>query len=90
MASPQFKTTRAENCHYGYGLFIDEHRGERRLCTAARRGFSILLQRFPDRDATVLILLNCSPRSEDFKEGYVDAVVDRLLFGRGVGQAAAT
>lgn len=82
MASPQFKTTRDENCHYGYGLFIDEHHGERRLWhSGSTRGFSIMLQRFPDRDATVVILLNCSPRSEEFKEGYADAVVDRLLFG---------
>lgn len=82
MASPQFKTTRNENCHYGYGLFIDEHRGECRLWhSGSTRGFSIMLQRFPDRNATVVILLNCSPRSEEFKEGYADAVVDRLLFG---------
>jgi CubicO group peptidase (beta-lactamase class C family) len=82
MASPQFKTTRDENCHYGYGLFIDEHNGERRLWhSGSTRGFSIMLQRFPDRDATLVILLNCSPRSEEFKEGYADAVVDRLLFG---------
>lgn len=81
MATPQFKTTRAENRHYGYGLFIDEHHGERRLWhSGSTRGFSIMLQRFPDRNATVVILLNCSPRSEDFKEGYVDELVDRLLF----------
>ena len=83
MASPQFKTTRDDNCHYGYGLFVDEHRGERRLWhSGSTRGFSIMLQRFPDRDATVVILLNGSPRTEEFKEGYTDAVVDRLLFSK--------
>jgi CubicO group peptidase (beta-lactamase class C family) len=87
MASPQFKTTRGPingegDCHYGYGLFVDQHRGERRLWhSGSTRGFSIMLQRFPDRDATVVILLNCSPRGEAMKERYTDTVVDRLLFG---------
>lgn len=81
MTSPQFKTTRGDESHYGYGLFIDKHRGERRLWhSGSTRGFSIMLQRFPDRDATVLILLNRSPSVDEFKEGYVDELVDRLLF----------
>ncbi len=87
MASPQFKTTRdtATNdgtSHYGYGLFIDAHRGQRRLWhSGSTRGFSLMLQRFPERKATVVILLNASPRGEEMKAEYTDAVVDRLLFG---------
>ncbi len=86
MTTPHFKTTRdpstkGADCHYGYGLFIDEHRGQRRLWhSGSTRGFSLMLQRFPDRDAAVVILLNCSPQSEEFKEDYADEVVDRLLF----------
>lgn len=81
MTTHQFKTTRGDDSHYGYGLFLDDHHGERRLWhSGSTRGFSLMLQRFPDRDATVVILLNRSPRSEEFKEGYADEVVDRLLF----------
>ena len=78
MFTPHVKTDRGEQ-HYGYGWFIGSYRGERRVMHAGgTRGFSLMLQRFPDRRAAVVILLN---RSAPKPSGeYVERIVDRLLF----------
>ncbi|MCA9233999.1 MAG: beta-lactamase family protein [Planctomycetales bacterium] len=78
MESPQVKTDRGD-AEYGYGWFLDEYRGERRIYHAgSTRGFSLHLTRFPDRRAAVAILLNRSGIAPD--DDYVDRVVDSLLF----------
>ena len=81
MFLPHVKTDRGED-HYGYGWFLGNYRGERRVMHAgSTRGFSLMLQRFPDRQAAVLILLNrASPKPP---ENYVEQIVNLLIFDRG-------
>ena len=59
MFAPQAKTDRGAN-HYGYGWFLDEYRGERRIHhNGDTRGFRLCVQIFPERRAAVLVQLNC-------------------------------
>lgn len=81
MFTPQAKTDRGGD-HYGYGWFLGEHRGERRVMHGGgTRGFSLMLQRFPDRRAAVVVLLNQSGSKSS--GDYAERVVDRLLFAPG-------
>ncbi|QEG33945.1 serine hydrolase domain-containing protein [Bythopirellula goksoeyrii] len=80
MFTPQVRSDRGQQ-DYGYGWFLDTYRGERRTMHAGEtRGFSLMLQRFPNRQAAVVILLNRS--ALDPPGDYVDQIVDCLLFDR--------
>ena len=78
MVTPQVKTDRDED-DYGYGWFLGNYRGERRVMHAGgTRGFLLMLQRFPDRQAAVVLLFNRSgPEPAD---SYVNSIVDLRLF----------
>ncbi|TWU29250.1 serine hydrolase domain-containing protein [Bythopirellula polymerisocia] len=78
MFSPHVRTDRGQQ-DYGYGWFLDTYRGERRVMHAGgTRGFTLMLQRFPDRHAAVVILLNRSALEPP--ADYVERIVDCLLF----------
>lgn len=80
MFAPHVKTDRGGD-HYGYGWFIGDYNNERRVMHGGgTRGFSLMIQRFPDRHAAVVILLNrASPKpSADI----VEKTVNLLLFDR--------
>jgi CubicO group peptidase (beta-lactamase class C family) len=64
---------------YGFGWRVDTYKGERRYHhTGSTRGFSLCLQRYPDRNAAVIVLIN---NSIDGKMMPVaDRVADALLF----------
>jgi CubicO group peptidase (beta-lactamase class C family) len=80
MFSPQIKTDRGES-HYGMGWFIDEYRGERRIYhNGGTRGFALTLRLFPDRNAAVVVLLNCERDSAKPFDQMADRVTDALLF----------
>lgn len=58
MFTPQVKTDR-NGASYGYGWFIDEYRGERRIHhNGETHGFRACVQRFPKRDAAIFFQLN--------------------------------
>lgn len=58
MFSPQVRTTRGDS-NYGYGWFIDEYRGERRVHhNGDSRGFRLCVQTFPKRKAAVVLQFN--------------------------------
>ncbi|TWT85320.1 Penicillin-binding protein 4* [Posidoniimonas polymericola] len=76
--SPQVQSDRGEES-YGYGWFVGDYRGERRVWhSGTTQGFALMLQRFPDRKAAVVVLLNASRADSDGE--YAERVVDRLLF----------
>ncbi|HEX6961633.1 MAG TPA: serine hydrolase domain-containing protein [Lacipirellula sp.] len=78
--SPQEKTTRGDS-HYGYGWFIDEYRGERRIHhNGDSRGFRICSQTFPDRRAAVLLQFNSEVDEDMTKVG--QRLADILIFDR--------
>jgi len=87
MFTSHVRTDRRGDC-YGYGWFIGEYRSERReMHAGGTRGFSLMLQRFPERDAVVAILLN---RSRPDPPGeYIEQIVDRLIFDRETKPEAA-
>lgn len=64
---------------YGFGWRIDTYKGETRYHhTGSTRGFTLCLQRFPDRNAAVIVLIN---NSIDGKMMPVaDRVADVVLF----------
>ena len=77
MFTPHVKTDRGED-HYGYGWFIGTYRGERRVMHGgSTRGFSLMLQRFPERQAAVVIHLNRA--SSKPSSDYVERIVNLLL-----------
>mgnify|MGYP002621517280 CR=1 FL=1 len=81
MFTPQVRSDRGQQ-DYGYGWFLDTYHGERRAMHAgSTRGFSLMLQGFPDRRAAVVILLNRS--ALDPPGDYVEKIVDCLLFQQG-------
>lgn len=58
MFTPAVATDRGLS-HYGYGWFIDTHRGEPRIShEGGTRGFSLALHRYPRRRAAVVVLIN--------------------------------
>ena len=63
---------------YGFGWFIDRYRGEQRWRhTGETSGFRNAIQRFPDRQLTVIVLTN---RSSGEPAAIAERIVDRLLF----------
>jgi CubicO group peptidase (beta-lactamase class C family) len=80
MFSPQEKTDRGES-HYGFGWFIDEYRGERRIYhNGDTRGFRICSQTFPDRRAAIVLQFNSEFDEEMTKVG--ERMADLLIFDR--------
>jgi CubicO group peptidase (beta-lactamase class C family) len=80
MFTPQEKTTRGES-HYGFGWFIDEYRGERRIHhNGDTRGFRICSQIFPDRHAAILLQFNTAVAEDMMKVG--ERVSNILIFNR--------
>jgi CubicO group peptidase (beta-lactamase class C family) len=81
MFSPQ-KLTDRDGAHYGYGWFIDEYRGEPRIHhNGDTSGFRICVQRFPKRNAALVIQLNNIDIDEAMtKVG--EKVADILIFDR--------
>lgn len=66
---------------YGFGWRIDTYRGETRYHhTGGTRGFSLCLQRFPGRNAAVIVLINNS--IEGGMTPFAERVSDILLFDR--------
>src|SRR5262249_41620614 len=56
--SPQVLTDR-HSSHYGYGWFMDEYRGQKRIHhNGETHGFRACVQRFPDRRAAIFFQLN--------------------------------
>jgi CubicO group peptidase (beta-lactamase class C family) len=83
MFSPHSLTDR-DGSHYGYGWFIDEYRGERRIHhNGETRGFRQCVQRFPQRRATILVQLN-NEVSGDSKQLTTlgERLADLLIFDR--------
>ena len=61
------------NTVYGFGWRIDTYKGETRYHhTGSTRGFTLCLQRFPDRNAAVIVLINNSI------DGKMTPVADRI------------
>lgn len=59
MFTPQVLTDR-HGSRYGFGWFIDEYRGERRIHhNGETHGFRECVQRFPKRRAAIVFQLNC-------------------------------
>jgi CubicO group peptidase (beta-lactamase class C family) len=80
MFSPQVKTDRGES-HYGYGWFIDEYRGERRIHhNGDTRGFRICSQTFPERKAAVVLQFNSEVEEDMTKVG--ERLSDVAIFNR--------
>jgi CubicO group peptidase (beta-lactamase class C family) len=81
MFSPQVVTDR-HGSHYGYGWFIDKYRGQPRIHhNGETHGFRQCVQRFPNRDAAILVQLNCEVAAEpDGMTNIGNRVADVLLF----------
>jgi CubicO group peptidase (beta-lactamase class C family) len=64
---------------YGFGWRIDTYKGEHRVHhTGGTRGFSLCLQRFPNRNAAVIVLINNNV--EGGMTPIANRVADLLLF----------
>jgi CubicO group peptidase (beta-lactamase class C family) len=80
MFSPQEKSDRGKS-HYGYGWFIDEYQGERRIHhNGDSRGFRLCSQTFPDRQAAILLQFNSEVEEDMTKVG--ERLADILIFNR--------
>jgi CubicO group peptidase (beta-lactamase class C family) len=67
-----------DSTQYGFGWFIDAHRGVRRWRhTGETSGFRNAIQRFPDRRFTVIILTN---RNGGDPATIAERIADQLLF----------
>lgn len=65
---------------YGFGWRIDTYKGQtRHHHTGGTRGFSLCLQRFPDRNAAVIVLINNG--IEGSMTPVAERVADIVLFG---------
>jgi CubicO group peptidase (beta-lactamase class C family) len=64
---------------YGFGWRIDTYKGETRYHhTGSTRGFSLCLQRFPERNAAVIVLINTS--IDGRMTPIAERVADMVLF----------
>ncbi|MCC6493933.1 MAG: beta-lactamase family protein [Pirellulales bacterium] len=80
MFSPQEKTDRGES-YYGYGWFIDEYRGTRRVHhNGDTRGFRLCVQAFPQRQAAVVLQFNSEVAEDMTTLG--ERAADLLIFDR--------
>jgi CubicO group peptidase (beta-lactamase class C family) len=78
MFLPQEKTTR-DDSHYGYGWFIDQYRGQRRIHhNGDTSGFRICSQTYPDRQAAIVLQFNSNVEEEMTKVG--ERLSDLLIF----------
>jgi CubicO group peptidase (beta-lactamase class C family) len=82
MFKPQVKADR-QGCHYGYGWFIDEYRGEPRIFhNGDTHGFRMCVQRFPKKAAAILVQLNGEVAGEpDGMTKIGEQIADTLIFG---------
>jgi CubicO group peptidase (beta-lactamase class C family) len=68
-----------ETIGYGFGWRIDTYKGQRRIHhTGGTRGFSLCLQRYPDRNAAVIVLIN--NHIEGNMTPVANRVADMVLF----------
>lgn len=83
MFAPQVETDR-NGRHYGLGWFIDEYRGELRIHhTGETHGFRQCAQRFPKRQAAILLQLNCEIDGDaETLTKIGERIADILIFGR--------
>jgi CubicO group peptidase (beta-lactamase class C family) len=83
MFTPQAKTDRDE-ASYGYGWFLDEYRGERRVYhNGDTRGFRLCIHTFPERRAAVLVQLNGEfDETETPMTAVGEKMADILIFDR--------
>jgi CubicO group peptidase (beta-lactamase class C family) len=83
MFTPQVLTDR-DGSHYGYGWFIDEYRGTRRIHhNGDSSGFRLVVQRFPDRKAAILVQLNNNLAGDPQQMTKIgQRVADLLIFDR--------
>jgi hypothetical protein len=83
MFKPHVLTDR-HGSHYGFGWFIDEYRGEARIHhNGDTRGFRLCVQRFPNRDAAVVIQINNDIEGEpEIMTQIGEKVADILIFDR--------
>jgi CubicO group peptidase (beta-lactamase class C family) len=80
MFSPREKTDRGES-HYGFGWFIDEYRGQRRIHhNGDTRGFRICSQAFPECRAAIVLQFNSEVEEDMTKVG--ERLADLLIFDR--------
>jgi CubicO group peptidase (beta-lactamase class C family) len=80
MFTPQVKTTR-DDSSYGYGWFIDEYRGTRRIHhNGDTRGFRLCVQMFPERLAGIVLQFNGEVEENMTKVG--ERLADVLIFDR--------
>ncbi len=71
--------TNDESIGYGFGWRIDTFKDQRRIHhTGGTRGFSLCLQRFPDRNAAVVVLINNN--IEGNMTPVAERVADLVLF----------
>jgi CubicO group peptidase (beta-lactamase class C family) len=83
MFTPHVLTDR-EGAHYGYGWFLDEYRGEARIYhNGDTQGFRLCVQRFPKRQAAVIIQLNNNINGDTNEMTRIgERVSDVLIFDR--------
>ena len=83
MFTPHVVTDRDGN-HYGYGWFIDSYRNEPRIHhNGDSQGFRLCAQRFPKRNAAILIQINNNLEgAPDEMTKIGERVADLLIFNR--------
>jgi len=81
--SPQVATDR-DGASYGYGWFLDEYRGERRVHhNGETHGFRACVQAFPDRHAAIVFQLNGEVAGDSKGLTNVgEKIADILIFDR--------
>ncbi|MGH1365708.1 MAG: serine hydrolase domain-containing protein [Calditrichia bacterium] len=76
-ADSRHRMTTPEIDVYGYGLRIDEYKGQKRVHhTGSTRGFRNVMQRFPEQKLTIIILTN---RSEPDVAPIADKIANHYL-----------
>jgi CubicO group peptidase (beta-lactamase class C family) len=83
MFTPHVLTDR-DGSHYGYGWFIDEYRDEPRIHhNGDSSGFRLVVQRFPERKAAMLVQLNNNIDGDPEQMTTIgQCVADLLIFDR--------
>jgi CubicO group peptidase (beta-lactamase class C family) len=83
MFDPQVATDRGGS-RYGFGWFIDEYRGEKRIQhNGDTRGFRLCVQRFPRRRAALLVQINSEVEGETQQMTTLgERLADALIFDR--------
>jgi CubicO group peptidase (beta-lactamase class C family) len=83
MFTPHVATDRGDS-RYGFGWFIDEYRGEQRIHhNGDTRGFRLCAQRFPRRQAALLVQLNNEAQGDTQQMTTLgERLADVLIFDR--------